>query len=143
MDEPGCSRTDQLPEVGTADIAIHGRGTVELGAIEGIGSFQPSKMVQVRPLLEPKYEEFQSRTIWSLSNACTSGFKELDPAHERELSKSASLWRQEVFDLRCNFVGVSVESEVACVQNEYLRVLNIPLISCGLRHLEGRIILSP
>ena len=29
--------------------------------------------------LEPKYEEFQSRTIWSLSNAFTSAFKELDP----------------------------------------------------------------
>jgi serine/threonine protein kinase len=28
---------------------------------------------------EPKYEEFQPRTIWSLSNAFTSAFKELDP----------------------------------------------------------------
>lgn len=28
---------------------------------------------------EPKYEEFQARTIWSLSNAFTSAFKELDP----------------------------------------------------------------
>lgn len=28
---------------------------------------------------EPRYEEFQSRTIWSLSNAFTSAFKELDP----------------------------------------------------------------
>ena len=27
----------------------------------------------------PKYEEFRSRTVWSLSNAFTSGFKELDP----------------------------------------------------------------
>jgi hypothetical protein len=27
----------------------------------------------------PKYEEFQPRTIWSLSNAFTSAFKELDP----------------------------------------------------------------
>ena len=27
---------------------------------------------------EPKYEEFRPRTIWSLSNAFTSGFKELD-----------------------------------------------------------------
>ena len=29
---------------------------------------------------EPKYEEFRSRTIWSLSNAFTSAFKELDPS---------------------------------------------------------------
>jgi hypothetical protein len=28
---------------------------------------------------EPTYEEFQSRTIWSLSNAFTSAFKEVDP----------------------------------------------------------------
>jgi hypothetical protein len=28
---------------------------------------------------EPTYEEFRSRTIWSLSNAFTSSFKELDP----------------------------------------------------------------
>jgi hypothetical protein len=28
---------------------------------------------------EPKYKEFLSRTIWSLSNAFTSAFKELDP----------------------------------------------------------------
>jgi hypothetical protein len=27
----------------------------------------------------PKYEEFQPRTMWSLSNAFTSAFKELDP----------------------------------------------------------------
>jgi hypothetical protein len=27
---------------------------------------------------EPKYEEFRPRTIWSLSNAFTSAFKELD-----------------------------------------------------------------
>jgi hypothetical protein len=28
---------------------------------------------------EPKYEQFRSRTIWNLSNAFTSAFKELDP----------------------------------------------------------------
>ena len=28
---------------------------------------------------EPRYGEFQSRTIWSLSNAFTSAFKDLDP----------------------------------------------------------------
>jgi len=28
---------------------------------------------------EPKYEEFRPRTIWSVSNAFTSAFKELDP----------------------------------------------------------------
>jgi len=30
---------------------------------------------------EPRYEEFRPRTIWSLSNAFTSAFKELDPFH--------------------------------------------------------------
>jgi len=28
---------------------------------------------------EPKYEDFKPRTIWSLSNAFTSAFKELEP----------------------------------------------------------------
>ena len=28
---------------------------------------------------EPRYEEFRSRTIWSLSNAFTSALKQLDP----------------------------------------------------------------
>ena len=28
---------------------------------------------------EPRYKEFQPRTIWSLSNAFTSAFKELEP----------------------------------------------------------------
>jgi hypothetical protein len=28
---------------------------------------------------EPKYEEFRPRTIWSLSNAFPSAFKEVDP----------------------------------------------------------------
>jgi hypothetical protein len=28
---------------------------------------------------EPKYDEFRSRTIWSLSNAFTSAFKKLEP----------------------------------------------------------------
>ena len=28
---------------------------------------------------EPKYEELRPRTIWSLSNAFTSAFKELEP----------------------------------------------------------------
>ena len=28
---------------------------------------------------EPRYEEFKPRTIWSLSNAFTSTFKELEP----------------------------------------------------------------
>ena len=28
---------------------------------------------------EPRYEEFWSQTIWSLCNAFTSAFKELDP----------------------------------------------------------------
>jgi hypothetical protein len=27
----------------------------------------------------PQHEEFQSRTLWSLSNAFTSAFKQLDP----------------------------------------------------------------
>jgi hypothetical protein len=31
---------------------------------------------------KPKYEKFRPRTIWSLSNAFTSAFKELDPIRQ-------------------------------------------------------------
>jgi hypothetical protein len=31
------------------------------------------------PYFEPRYDEFRARTIWSLSNAFRSAFKELDP----------------------------------------------------------------
>jgi hypothetical protein len=41
---------------------------------------------------EPRYEEFRSRTMWSLSNAFTSALKELDPIPQfkatAELSES-------------------------------------------------------
>jgi len=44
---------------------------------------------------EPKYEEFKSRTTWSLSNALTSALKELDPIpHSKPLRSSASFWRR-------------------------------------------------
>jgi len=43
---------------------------------------------------EPKYEEFQSRTIWSLSNAFTSAFKELDPVPQlKATAKLGRFWR--------------------------------------------------
>src|SRR5882757_6483321 len=50
-------------------------------------AFVEAKLEAPKPLaravhdlyFEPKYEEFRSRTIWSLSNAFTSAFKELDP----------------------------------------------------------------
>jgi Domain of unknown function (DUF932) len=43
---------------------------------------------------EPKYEDFRPRTIWSLSNAFTSAFKELDPVHNSRLQPSwANSWK--------------------------------------------------
>ena len=36
-------------------------------------------VIAVPESFEPKYQEFRPRTIWSLSNAFTSAFKELDP----------------------------------------------------------------
>ncbi len=43
---------------------------------------------------EPRYEEFRPRTIWSLSNAFTSAFKELDPIpHSRLRPSWGNSWR--------------------------------------------------
>jgi hypothetical protein len=44
---------------------------------------------------EPKYEEFRSRTIWSLSNAFTSAFKELESTLKRSFNEmQARGWHQ-------------------------------------------------
>lgn len=41
---------------------------------------------------EPKYEEFRPRTIWSLSNAFTSAFKQLEPIPLGRRLNSESSW---------------------------------------------------
>jgi hypothetical protein len=58
-------------------LAIHGLSQPE----DGGGLDAPKHLARtVHDLyVEPKYEEFRPRTIWSLSNAFTSAFKELDP----------------------------------------------------------------
>jgi hypothetical protein len=74
---------------------------------------------------EPKYEEFRQRTIWSLSNAFTSAFKELDAipqfkatakrenssklgSHNRS-SLSGGFGRPPSFLQRASLVGFSPE----------------------------------
>jgi len=43
---------------------------------------------------EPKYEEFGSRTIWSLSNAFTSAFKKLEPIPQFKATASwENFWK--------------------------------------------------
>jgi hypothetical protein len=43
----------------------------------------------------PKYDEFQPRTMWSLSNAFTSAFKELDPIPQfKATAKLGRFYRQ-------------------------------------------------
>ena len=50
---------------------------------------------------EPRYEEFRPRTIWSLSNAFTSAFKELDPIPQfratAKLGEFLETWFSESF----------------------------------------------
>jgi hypothetical protein len=58
----------------TAKVVIH-EAFVE-GKLEAPKHF--ARTVHDR-YLEPQYEEFRPRTIWSLSNAFTSAFKDLDP----------------------------------------------------------------
>jgi hypothetical protein len=46
---------------------------------------------------EPKCDEFRSRTIWSLSNAFTSAFKDLDPIPQfKATAKSGRVSRSAV-----------------------------------------------
>src|SRR3981081_958599 len=46
---------------------------------------------------EPKYEEFRPRSIWSLSNAFTSAFKELDPIPQFRATAKLGEFRQGRF----------------------------------------------
>ncbi|MEW5976432.1 MAG: hypothetical protein AB1898_11580 [Acidobacteriota bacterium] len=58
----------------TAKFFIY-RAFVE-GALEA-----PTSLMAVvhKPYFQPQYEEFASRTLWSLSNAFTTALKQLDP----------------------------------------------------------------
>jgi hypothetical protein len=47
---------------------------------------------------EPKYDEFPPRTIWSLSNAFTSAFKELDPIPQFKATANLG----EFLETRCS-----------------------------------------
>jgi hypothetical protein len=46
---------------------------------------------------EPRYEEFRSQTIWSLSNAFTSAFKELDPIPQFKATAKLGEFLEERF----------------------------------------------
>jgi hypothetical protein len=46
---------------------------------------------------EPQYEEFRPRTLWSLSNAFTSAFKELDPIPQFKATAKLSGFLEERF----------------------------------------------
>jgi hypothetical protein len=54
---------------------------------------------------EPKYEKFQPRTIWSLSNAFTSAFKELEPIPQFKATAKLSEFLEGRFSQSFWFVG--------------------------------------
>jgi hypothetical protein len=66
-------REAQIPEV-TAKLIIY-RALVD-GELEAPASLMAAVH---RNYFRPMYPEFSTRTMWSLSNAFTSAFKELDP----------------------------------------------------------------
>jgi hypothetical protein len=45
---------------------------------------------------QPVHEEFQARTIWSLSNAFTSAFKELEPIPQYKATAKLAGFLQSV-----------------------------------------------
>jgi len=52
---------------------------ISLRKIEIDGRWAAQLCVTIHSALDPKYEEFRARTVWSLSDAFTSAFKELEP----------------------------------------------------------------
>jgi hypothetical protein len=53
--------------------------------------------VTIHPALEQMYEEFRPRTIWSLSSAFTSAFKELDPIPQFKATAKLGEFLEERF----------------------------------------------
>jgi hypothetical protein len=49
---------------------------------------------------EPKYEEFRPSTIWSLSNAFTSAFKELEPIPQSKATANLGEFLEARFSQR-------------------------------------------
>jgi hypothetical protein len=67
---------------------------------------------------EPKYEEFKSRTIWSLSNAFTSAFKQLDPIPQfRGTAKHirGNKWKAEWVDPNPGLVHYVESGQLVCL----------------------------
>ena len=46
---------------------------------------------------DPQYEEFKARTLWSLSNAFTSAFKELEPIPQFKATAKLSGFLEQRF----------------------------------------------
>ena len=69
---------DIVSGVFTPVLAKHSKSFSLIDCIS-VGGAQDSGVDRMQRNFEPKYEEFRPRTIWSLSNAFTSAFKELDP----------------------------------------------------------------
>jgi hypothetical protein len=55
---------------------------------------------------EPKYEEFQPRTIWSLASAFTSTFKELDPIAQFKATEKLAEFLEARFSQSFDLAGV-------------------------------------
>jgi hypothetical protein len=51
---------------------------------------------------EPKYDDFRPRTIWRLSNAFTSAFKEVDPIPQFKAAKLGDFLEGERYRAREN-----------------------------------------
>jgi hypothetical protein len=49
---------------------------------------------------QPAFEEFKPRTVWSLSNAFTSAFKELDPIPQFKATAKLGSFLESCFKAR-------------------------------------------
>ncbi len=65
----GCKLTDVTAKVVIYEAFVEGKLEVPKHLARSVHDLY----------FEPQYEEFRARTIWSLSNAFTSAFKELEP----------------------------------------------------------------
>jgi hypothetical protein len=69
---------------------------------------------------QPKYQEFRPRTIWSLTNAFTSAFTDLEPIPQfRATPSSENSWNRGSRNRYRRFVAVPAGPSPGCVYREW------------------------
>jgi hypothetical protein len=101
--EPMCKEVKGGRE---ANHGRHGEGRICEAFVQGMLEAPNHLARTVHDLyFEPRYEECRSRTFWSLSNAFTSDFKELDPIPQSRATAKLGEYAEVRFSQCSRLIG--------------------------------------